>query len=80
LTYVYILQSTNSSDKVYIGWTTDLPRRLEAHNSGKSPYTSKFRPWKIAFYAAFESRERAIRFERYLKSGSGITFRSRHLL
>jgi putative endonuclease len=67
-------------DQLYIGWTTDLRHRLAAHNGGRSTHTSKFRPWKIAFYAAFESREKAIQFERYLKSGSGTVFRNRHLL
>lgn len=80
MTYVYILRSIDTPNQLYIGWTNDLPIRLAAHNSGRSPHTSKFRPWKIAFYAAFESRERAMQFERYLKSGSGTVFRMRHLL
>jgi predicted GIY-YIG superfamily endonuclease len=67
-------------DRLYIGWTTDLRNRLAAHNSGKSSHTKKFRPWKIVFYAAFSSKQKAIQFERYLKSGSGTVFRSRHLL
>jgi putative endonuclease len=80
VTYVYILQSINLPDQLYIGWTADLRSRLAAHNEGKSVHTSKFRPWKIAFYAAFHSKEKAIQFERYLKSGSGTVFRTRHLL
>jgi predicted GIY-YIG superfamily endonuclease len=80
VTYVYILRSVNSPDQLYIGWTTDLRSRLKAHNSCKSPHTRKFRPWTIAFYAAFTSREKAIQFERYMKSGSGTTFRNRRLL
>jgi len=80
LTYVYILQSVNLPDQLYIGWTADLRARLAAHNAGKSTHTSKFRPWKLAFYAAFTSKEKAIQFERYLKSGSGTVFRKRHLL
>ena len=80
MTYVYILQSIEMPDQLYIGWTTDLRNRLAAHNSGKSSHTKKFRPWKIVFYAAFSSKQKAIQFERYLKSGSGTVFRSRHLL
>jgi len=80
VTYVYIIQSINVSDQVYIGWTTHLRERLASHNRGKSTHTSKFRPWKIAFYAAFNSKEKAIQFERYLKSGSGAAFRRRRLL
>lgn len=80
MTYVYILRSVNTPDQLYIGWTTDLRERVKAHNSGKSPHTRKFRPWTIAFYAAFASNEKATEFERYLKSGSGTIFRTRHLL
>jgi len=80
VTYVYILRSVNNPDQLYIGWTTDLQSRLKAHNSGKSPHTIKFRPWTIAFYAAFASKEKATQFERYLKSGSGAAFRTRRLL
>jgi putative endonuclease len=80
VTYVYILRSADTPDQLYIGCTGDLRARLVAHNSGKSPHTRKFLPWKIAFYAAFPSKERAVEFERYLKSGSGTVFRTRHLL
>ncbi|MBV8377874.1 MAG: GIY-YIG nuclease family protein, partial [Verrucomicrobia bacterium] len=68
MTYVYILRSINVPDQIYIGWTTDLRDRLQTHNSGRSIHTSKYRPWRIVFYAAFESKEKAIQFERYLKS------------
>jgi putative endonuclease len=80
VTYVYILQSINVPDQVYIGWTTDLRERLAVHNGGRSAHTCKFRPSKIVFYAGFDSKEKAIQFERYLKSGSGTAFRNRHLL
>jgi putative endonuclease len=80
MTYVYILQSVNVPEKVYTGRTSDLRQRLAVHNCGKSPHTSRFRPWRIAFYTAFSSKQKAIDFESYLKSGSGTAFRNRHLL
>ena len=63
MTYVYILRSINHRDQFYIGWTEDLRNRLATHNAGKSIHTSKFRPWEIAFYAAFNSKQRAVQFE-----------------
>jgi predicted GIY-YIG superfamily endonuclease len=48
------------------------------HNAGKCPHTSKCKPWKVKFYAAFDSSELAQEFERYLKSGSGHEFAKRH--
>ena len=76
--YTYILRSVNNPDQRYIGSTSDLRKRLAAHNAGGVPHTAKFRPWKIETYIAFETEERARAFEIYLKSGSGHAFAKRH--
>ena len=77
--YVYLLRS-EKFDQIYTGVTKDLKSRLIAHNSGQSPHTSKFKPWKIVTYVAFENEQTARDFERYLKTGSGIAFAKRHFL
>ena len=51
--------------------TTDLEKRLQAHNAGASLHTSKYRPWKVVMYLCFEDDRRAMELERYLKTGSG---------
>ena len=71
--YVYILQSINS-DHFYIGLTDDLRRRLAAHNAGQAAHTRKFKPWRLATYIAFSDGDKAVAFERYLKSSSGRAF------
>jgi putative endonuclease len=75
--YVYLLQSQAFVDQRYVGPTYDL--RLAEHNSGKSPYTSKFAPWKLVTYVAFSDSRKAENFERYLKSGSGHAFAKKRL-
>ncbi len=45
--YVYLLQSLPVPTQRYIGLTDDLDARLETHNAGGSPYTLKYKPWKI---------------------------------
>jgi len=77
--YVYLLRSIPHPDRRYIGSTNDLRRRLAEHDAGKSVHTSKFRPWRLAAAVAFADVDRAIAFERYLKSGSGAEFARRHL-
>ena len=77
--YVYTLESLAKSDEIYTGQTQDLKQRLKLHNSGQVPHTSKFTPWQIRSATAFKSKERALAFERYLKSGSGRAFLKRHL-
>jgi predicted GIY-YIG superfamily endonuclease len=76
--YTYILESINNPEKRYIGHTSDLKKRLSEHNTGKCVHTSKYRPWKLKLYIAFEKLELAQNFERYLKSGSGHAFANRH--
>jgi len=71
--YVYILQSL-TGEHFYTGITDDLMVRLSKHNSGAVAHTLKFRPWRIKSYVAFADEERAIVFEKYLKSGSGRAF------
>jgi putative endonuclease len=69
--YVYILQSLKDGS-LYTGYTSDLKRRFEQHNSGKSSATKPFRPYKLIFYEAFANRIDAKNREEYLKSGWGL--------
>jgi putative endonuclease len=75
--YVYILKS-ELGEHHYVGRTTDIQARLQTHNQGGCPHTAKFRPWNIETAIAFNSQEKAIAFELYLKSGSGREFSRRH--
>lgn len=77
--YVYMLVSEAVPEQRYTGFTADLQARLKAHNKGDSPHTSKFRPWRLVGYHAFEDERRALAFERYLKSGSGKAFANKRL-
>jgi hypothetical protein len=43
---VYILKSVNSPLTYYVGVTSDMTARLEAHNAGLSPHTAEHRPWR----------------------------------
>jgi len=69
--YVYILQSLKNK-KLYIGYTNNLKKRLQEHNSGKSLATKPFRPYKLIFYEAFLDKKDAKAREEYLKSGWGL--------
>ncbi len=77
--YVYILQSESSVKHFYVGFTENLQDRLKAHNAGHVPHTIKFRLWRIKTAIAFTERQRAIEFERYLKTASGRAFAKKRL-
>jgi len=75
--YVYLLKSIQNPDAVYVGYTANLKQRFEEHNLGKSPRTTKYRPWRLEVCCAFQEKAKAISFEKYLKSGSGRAFLSK---
>lgn len=77
--YTYILRSSKSKT-FYYGSTRDLKKRFEEHNQGLSKSTAPHRPWRLVFYAAFETLKQAKDFELYLKSGSGKAFAYKRLV
>ena len=77
--YVYLLQSVAKPRQRYVGSTENLRQRIAEHNEGKSSHTAQYRPWALVAYLAFNQKERALKFERYLKVGSGHAFARRHL-
>lgn len=77
--YVYFLRSLSHPSQTYIGYTINLKHRLAQHNSATTYASSPYRPWKIVTYIAFDSKEKAIAFERYIKVGSGNAFAKKRL-
>jgi predicted GIY-YIG superfamily endonuclease len=77
--YVYILVSDGMEPRFYTGLTGDLKARLRKHNKGAVPHTAKFRPWRLKTAIAFASQDRAVAFERYLKTSSGRAFAKKRL-
>ena len=66
--FVYVIGSLkNSKPKTYVGSTKDLNERLRKHNSGKGAKSTKGRKWKIIYHEIFNSKEKALRREYYLK-------------
>ena len=76
--FVYILRSLSAPERYYIGLTNDIAARLSAHNDGQSPQTARHRPWRLHLVMQFSSEDVAVRFEKFLKSGSGRAFAKQH--
>jgi predicted GIY-YIG superfamily endonuclease len=77
---VYLIRSISRPERHYIGITSNLAQRLDVHNSGGSRHTMTDRPWRLVSLVEFADEAQALRFEKYLKSGSGRAFAKRHLL
>ncbi len=68
---VYVLYS-ESYDKIYIGYTSNLEQRLLSHNHlAKKGYTVRFRPWTLVISENFATKTEALKRERSLKSAGG---------
>ena len=66
MTFVYILECADGS--FYTGWTTDLERRVAAHNAGRGGgYTRSRRPVKLVYWEEHPDRRSAQRREMALK-------------
>ncbi|MDP2943140.1 MAG: GIY-YIG nuclease family protein [Candidatus Omnitrophota bacterium] len=68
--YVYVIQSLKDKG-FYTGYTTDLKRRLEEHNSKSQSSTKSRVPFNLVYYEWCLSKGDAITREKYLKSGKG---------
>ena len=64
--YVYILKC--SDDTLYTGWTTDVGRRVSAHNGGRgAKYTKSRLPVKLVYCEEMANRGEALRREAEIK-------------
>lgn len=77
--FVCVLRNHDSPPKYYTGLASNVAKRHAEHNAGTCTHTSKHRPWSIDVVIEFSDERRAVAFERYLKSGSGVAFAQRHL-
>jgi predicted GIY-YIG superfamily endonuclease len=77
--YVYILQSEKDGS-FYTGATSNLDERLKDHFWHTVQTTKSKAPYRLVWYCAFDGKQSAYDFEKYLKSGSGIAFRNKHLI
>ena len=78
---VYILRSLKRPERIYIGFTTvEIKLRVKRHNDGSTPATARYRPWELVTYTAFANKDKALAYERYLKSGSGRAFLHKRLI
>ncbi len=64
--YLYLLKSLKSK-RVYVGYSSDLKTRVDAHNFGKVRSTKYYRPWKLIYYESYLDKNDASRRERQLK-------------
>ena len=65
--FVYMLKSKGVNPVTYVGYTKDIIKRINLHNSGKGAKFTKGRFWKLIYKESFKSKSKAISREYYIK-------------
>ena len=70
MAFVYVLYN-KEVDRLYIGSTRDLEKRIKDHRAGRVKSTKAYRPWKIVHTEEFGLYSDARKRENFLKTGAG---------
>lgn len=66
--FVYVLGTIAKGRRMtYVGWTSDVARRLTQHNSGKGARSTRGRLWVLLYSEKCASRRHAMSREWHLK-------------
>ncbi len=66
--FVYVLGCADKSGpRTYVGWTTDLERRLQQHNGKRGARSTRGRQWTLLYAERHASRPEAMSREWHLK-------------
>ncbi len=76
--YTYVLKSKKDGE-LYIGFSSDLKKRLEEHNKGLVDITKHRRPFELVYYEACSNKEKALAREKSLKTGFGRSYLKRRI-
>ena len=76
--FVYVLKSKKDYN-LYVGYTNNVRRRVEEHNSGKVRITKYRRPFKLIYLEGYLNQKDATSREKFFKTGWGRTHLKRVL-
>ena len=65
--YVYMLKSKSIKPITYVGYTSNIKKRIDLHNSGKGAKFTRGRKWVLIYKEKFKSKKEAISREYYIK-------------
>ena len=66
--YVYMLKSKSIKPITYVGYTSNIKKRITLHNSGKGAKFTRGRKWVLIYKEKFKSKKEAISREYYIKN------------
>jgi len=73
LHFVYLIISKKRNRvKTYVGYTTNLKKRIDNHNNNKGAKSTRGRFWKIAYKKKIKNKSTALKYEYYLKKNTKL--------
>ena len=70
--YVYMLKCKSVKPVTYVGYTSNLRKRINLHNSSKGAKFTKGRKWVLIYKEKFKSKREAISREYYIKNNKSV--------
>ena len=70
--YVYVLKSSGNKAITYVGYTSNLDKRIALHNKGKGAKFTRGRKWKLIYKEFHRSKSEAISREYYIKKNRSL--------
>ena len=67
--FVYVISTKRKSKLItYVGYTNNLKKRLNLHNSGKGAKFTKGNQWRVIYTEKYDTKSKAISREYYIKN------------
>tara|TARA_B100000941_G_scaffold252559_1_gene199736 strand:- start:205 stop:435 length:231 start_codon:yes stop_codon:yes gene_type:complete len=70
-----MLKSLGKESITYVGYTSDIKKRINLHNNNKGAKFTRGRKWKLIYKEKLDSKNEAISREYYIKKNR--TFRNK---
>ena len=71
--YVYLITSKVKNKTIsYVGYTNNLKKRINLHNSSKGAKFTRGKKWKLLYHEKYKTRKKAMIREIYLKKNRKI--------
>ena len=71
--YTYMIKSISpGTKKTYVGYTNNVEKRLEKHNSNKGAKSTKGYKWLLIYSKKFKNKNEAMSFEYKLKNNKNL--------
>ena len=65
--FVYMLVCNDEKKTTYVGYTRDIKNRIKLHNTGKGAKFTRGRKWKLIYKEKYDTKNKAISREYYIK-------------